>query len=109
MVLPDEYCKKDEGKKPPDNHSEDEVKEVRPEQNIEVEGEASQVADESAHDVVSPAGRVFRSFYWVSGANCQTKSLYTQRSTSFRHSLTSRLGFSPVESLYTQCSTSFTC
>jgi hypothetical protein len=109
MVSPDEYCKKDEGKKPPDNHPEDEVKEVRPEQNIEVEGEASQVADESAHDVVSPAGRVFRSFYWVSGANCQIKRLYAQASTSFRHSLMPRLGFSPAKWLYTQRSTSFAC
>jgi hypothetical protein len=109
MVSPNKYCEKDQGQKSINNHPKQEVKEVRPEQNIEVEGEASQVADESAHDVVSPAGQVFRSFYWVSGANCQIKRLYAQASTSFRHPLTPRLGFSPVKWLYAQASTSFAC
>jgi hypothetical protein len=109
MVSPNKYCEKDQGQKSINEHPKQEVKEVRPEQNIEVEGEASQVADESAHDVVSPVGRVFRSFYWVSGANCQTKRLYATHSTSFRYSLTPLLVLRGAESLYVNPSTSFAC
>jgi hypothetical protein len=109
MVLPQKYDEYDQGKQPPDNHPDSELNQFRTEQNIEVKGKASQLANESAHDAVLQSGTVFHSFYWVSGANCLLKRLYAMHSTSFRHPLTPPLGLRGVESLYVNPSTSFAC